>query len=68
MNKFCDKKTALLSTVETYTGVRCEESHLSTPEAIELQRYIKEAVTHDLQYLTMEVSSQAYKIKRIFGG
>lgn len=65
LNEFAKKRTALLSTVETYTGTRCEESHLSTPEAIELQRYIKEAATNDLRYLTMEVSSQAYKIDRI---
>ncbi len=65
LNTYLKKRTALLSTVETYTGTRCEESHLSTPEAIELQRYIKEAETNGLQYLTMEVSSQAYKTNRI---
>lgn len=65
LNDYLKKRTALLSTVETYTGTRCEESHLSTPEAIELQRYINEANTNDLQYLTMEVSSQAYKTNRI---
>lgn len=65
LNNKLGRRTALLSTVETYTGTRCEESHLSTPEAIELQRYIKEAQTNNLQYLTMEVSSQAYKTNRI---
>lgn len=65
LNEYTKKRTALLSTVETYTGTRCEESHLSTPEAIELQRYIKEAKTNDLGFLTMEVSSQAYKTNRI---
>lgn len=65
LNEYMKKRTALLSTVETYTGLRCEESHLSTPEAIELQRYIKEAEANELGYLTMEVSSQAYKTNRI---
>ena len=65
LNLQAQKRTALLSTVETYTGKRTEESHLSTPEAIELQRYIKEALDSDLKYLTMEVSSQAIKAKRI---
>lgn len=65
LNEYVSKRTALLSTIETYTGTRCEESHLSTPEAIELQRYIKESVDNNLKYLTMEVSSQAYKINRI---
>ncbi len=59
------ERTALLSTIETYTGKRCEESHLSTPEAIELQRYIAESVESDLEYLVMEVSSQATKTERI---
>ena len=65
LNEYVKKRTALLSTIETYTGSRCEESHLSTPEAIELQRYIKEATDNGLEYLTMEVSSQAYKKDRI---
>lgn len=65
LNEYAKKRTALLSTIETYTGSRLEESHLSTPEAIELQRYIKEATDNNLEYLTMEVSSQAYKIDRI---
>ena len=65
LNEHMQKRTALLSTVETYTGTRCEESHLSTPEAIELQRYIKESEDNNLKYLTMEVSSQAYKTSRI---
>ena len=65
LNEYTKKRTALLSTIETYTGSRCEESHLSTPEAIELQRYIKEASDNELKYLTMEVSSQAYKTNRI---
>ena len=60
-----EKKTALLSTIKTYTGKREEDSHLSTPEAIELQRYIKEAVDSNIKFLTMEVSSQAYKTNRI---
>ena len=65
LNEYLSKRTALLSTVETYTSTRCEESKLSTPEAIELQRYIKEASDNNLEFLTMEVSSQAYKAKRI---
>lgn len=65
LNEYEGKRTGLLSTIETYTGARDEESHLSTPEAIELQRYIKEAVENDLNYLTMEVSSQSYKKQRI---
>ena len=64
-NEFVGERTGLLSTIETYTKTRSEESHLSTPEAIELQRYINEAAKNNLKYLTMEVSSQSYKTKRI---
>ncbi len=65
LNEHKGIRTGLLSTVETYTGTRCEESHLSTPEAIEMQRYIYEIAENNLDYVTMEVSSQAYKTDRI---
>lgn len=65
LNEYVGRRTALLSTIETYTGTRTEESHLSTPEAIELQRYIKEAKDNELKFVTMEVSSQSYKTDRI---
>lgn len=55
----------VISTVQTYTGKRDEESHLTTPEAIELQRYFREMVDAGINYVTMEVSSQAYKYDRI---
>ena len=58
-------KTGVISTVQTYTGKRDEESHLTTPEAIELQRYFREMVDSGINYVTMEVSSQAYKYDRI---
>lgn len=59
------EKTALISSVKTFTSKRCEESHLTTPEAIDLQRYFSEAVESNLKYVAMEVSSQACKYERI---
>lgn len=58
-------KSGLISTNEIYTGKREEESHLTTPEAIELQRCFKETSDSKIKFLTMEVSSQAYKVNRI---
>lgn len=58
--------SGVISTVETYTGKRQEESHLTTPEAIELQRYFWEMKQSNIEFATMEVASQAYKVKRIY--
>ena len=57
--------TGVISTVQTYTGKRDEGSYLTTPEAIEMQRYFKEMVDSNINYVTMEVSSQSYKYDRI---
>lgn len=65
LDEYLGCRSGLISTVETYTGVRDEESHLTTPEAIELQRYFKEMKDSNIKYCTMEVASQAYKVDRI---
>ena len=67
IDEFTKKKSAIISTVETYTGVREEESHLTTPEAPLLHELFYEVKQSDIKYLTMEVTSQAYKTKRVSG-
>ncbi|MEG1008836.1 MAG: UDP-N-acetylmuramoyl-L-alanyl-D-glutamate--2,6-diaminopimelate ligase [Clostridia bacterium] len=67
LNKYTGSKNAYLSTSYTYTGVREEKSHLTTPEALELNKYMKEAVDSNIKYLTMEVASQGYKKSRVYG-
>ncbi len=67
LDEFTRSKTAVISTVETYTGVRQEESHLTTPEPIDLQKFFYESVSSNIKYLTMEVTSQAYKTDRVYG-
>jgi UDP-N-acetylmuramyl-tripeptide synthetase len=67
LDEYVGSKTAVISTVETYTGVREEESHLTTPEPIDLQKFFYETVTSNIKYLTMEVTSQAYKTDRVYG-
>ena len=44
---------------ETYDGVEKFESHLTTPEPLELERHFANAVSSGIRYLSMEVSSQA---------
>lgn len=57
----------LISTIATYDGFTEEESKNTTPEALELQRYLANAVTAGLEYVVMEVSSQALKYHRTAG-
>lgn len=54
----------LLSSIETYDGIERFESHITTPEPLELQRHFAHAVQSGMEYLVMEVSSQALKYHR----
>lgn len=67
LDEYTNSKNAFISTVETYTGKRLEQSHLTTPEPIELQKFFREAVDSNIKYLVMEVASQAYKKGRVYG-
>jgi len=58
-------ETAILSTIEIYDGKERKPSVLTTPEALELHRHIRNAQDAGISYLTMEVSSQALKYQRI---
>ncbi|MGN1098651.1 MAG: Mur ligase family protein, partial [Clostridia bacterium] len=61
------KETAVVSSIDTYDGVERFESHLTTPEPFDLHRHFDNAVKSGIEYLTMEVSSQALKYDRVFG-
>ena len=54
----------MISSIDTYDGVERFESHLTTPEPLDLQRHLAHAADAGLEYLTMEVSSQALKYHR----
>ena len=60
-------RSAVISSIDTYDGVQSFESHLTTPEPIELHRHFDNAVKSGIKYLTMEVSSQALKYHRVKG-
>ena len=53
--------------MEVDTGIEHHEAHLTTPESPDLQRYFAQTRDSGLPFLTMEVSSQAYKLSRVYG-
>lgn len=58
---------AVISSIDTYDGVESFESHITTPEAIELHRHFNNAAESGISHLVMEVSSQALKYGRVEG-
>lgn len=61
------KRSGVISSIDTYDGVEEFESHLTTPEAGELLKHFDNAVNSQIEYMTMEVSSQALKYDRVYG-
>lgn len=59
------KESGVISSIDTYDGVERFESHLTTPEPLDLQRHFHNGVESGMEYLTMEVSSQALKYDRV---
>jgi UDP-N-acetylmuramyl-tripeptide synthetase len=60
-------EAGIISSINTFDGVINEESHLTTPESLELQMHFNNAVESGLQYMIMEASSQALKYGRLHG-
>ena len=68
MNQVFNQKVAQLSSIaECLDGEHFEEAHLTTPESLDLFRMMRQAADNGMQYLIMEVSSQAYKKSRVYG-
>jgi len=63
-------RVALSSTLEVVTGNDAEHHYrakLTTPESLDLFRWMREAVDNKMTHMVMEVSSQAYKLDRVYG-
>ena len=58
-------ESGVISSIDTYDGVERFESHLTTPEPLDLQKHFYNGVSTGMEYLTMEVSSQALKYDRV---
>lgn len=60
-------QSGIISSIDTYDGVESFESHLTTPEPFDLHRHFKNAADSGIEFVTMEVSSQALKYDRVYG-
>lgn len=60
-------ESAVISSIDVYDGVIKKESHITTPESVELMEHFRHAVDAGIEYLEMEVSSQALKYDRVDG-
>lgn len=61
------RRSAICSGIDNYDGVIEEESHLTSPEVMELYKHMDNAISSGIEYMTMEVSSQALKYDRVEG-
>ena len=61
------RKAGLIGTISCMTGERTEVSVNTTPESLDLQRYLKEMVTNKMEYAVIEVSSHALSLERVEG-
>lgn len=60
-------KTGLIGTIQVDTGKQIYKTPNTTPESLELQRYLREMVDAGCEYAVMEVSSQGLKLQRAAG-
>ena len=60
-------ESAVLSSIDNYDGIIREESHITTAESLELHMHFNNAVSSGIDFLEMEVSSQALKYDRVLG-
>ncbi len=60
-------ESGVIGSIDTYDGVERFESHLTTPEPLDLARHFANGVSAGMEYLTMEVSSQGLKYGRVLG-
>jgi UDP-N-acetylmuramoyl-L-alanyl-D-glutamate--2,6-diaminopimelate ligase len=57
----------LMGTVETIVGERRHSSELTTPESVDIQQQLREAVDAGCRFGAMEVSSHAIELRRVLG-
>ena len=68
LDEATNHKVAMFSTMNTtLDGKTYFKSALTTPESLDLYGMMAEAVKNGMSHLIMEVSSQAYKLQRVYG-
>lgn len=60
-------EAGIISSIDTYDGKIKEESHLTTPESLEVQMHYRNAADSGLTHMITEISSQALKYGRLYG-
>ncbi len=61
------KKVGLLGTIQYIIGDRVTRAVHTTPESLDLQRYLSEMLKEEVEYAVLEVSSHALSLKRVEG-
>ncbi|WP_010097810.1 Mur ligase family protein [Ornithinibacillus scapharcae] len=59
------RRTGLIGTVMVKNGDHSFPAELTTPESLDLQRYLNDMVHNDVTHVTMEVSSAALELHRV---
>ncbi|MBT1181116.1 UDP-N-acetylmuramoyl-L-alanyl-D-glutamate--2,6-diaminopimelate ligase [Bifidobacterium sp. CP2] len=68
LNAYTHGHAAMMSSIAVcLDGKTFEPSKLTTPEPLDAFRMLREAADNGMTHLVMEISSQAYKIQRIYG-
>lgn len=60
-------RTGLIGTVSIKNGDKIIPSDLTTPESLDLHYHLNEMVNNDVSHVTMEVSSSALELDRVYG-
>jgi UDP-N-acetylmuramoyl-L-alanyl-D-glutamate--2,6-diaminopimelate ligase len=61
------KRAGLIGTIRYVTGGGTGAAVNTTPESLDLQRYLSEMVSNKMDYAVVEVSSHALSLKRVAG-
>ena len=67
LQEYINSRVGLISSIWTYTGCRDKQSRITTPEAIDIQKYLNEMVNSKIKNVIIEISSQSYKRLRLEG-
>ncbi len=60
------KDTAIISSIKTYDGVEEFDSHITTPESLDMYNHLNNCIKSGIENVVMEVSSQALKVGRVY--
>ncbi len=59
------KRPGYMSSIFCYSGKEVEETHITTPEPVELQKFLLECIDNGIENVNLEVSSQGIKYERV---